>query len=429
VLGVRQLPRAVALASLVVAAAVLAVVITGGRTHYTIHAHFVDASQLVRGARVEVGGRQVGSVSDIALTDDGQADVVLDLTSREVQPLHRGTVAAVRAVGLSGVTNRFVDLTPGPPAGAKIPDGGVLTAQETRPIVDLDAVLNTFDPATRARLQKFIKRSAAIFDGDGVALQTNRALAALEPAVAQAHALTAEFATDTHAVGRLVSTGAAVAQTLSAHGAEVERSLGSTATTLQALAGQRRALADGLRRTPAVLRQASGTLTRVDAALVQLRPALRELRPVAGPLATVLRRLAPTAQDAVPALARLNGLLPALRKAADGLPALDRAAEPAMGQTTKAVRHSLPTFQGLRLYGGDVVHGALIGLGGPTAASYDATGHFARFSSVTGVRDAESSEKGNTSRCPGGAAEPAPDGSTPWIDLPSLCSRPQDVGP
>jgi phospholipid/cholesterol/gamma-HCH transport system substrate-binding protein len=427
VLPVRPLQRAAVIAALVVAGVLVANALLSVGTHYTVHAHFVDASQLVRGARVEVGGRKVGSVAKIALTDDGHADVVLDLTAGEVKPLHRGTVAGVRAIGLSGVTNRFVDLSPGPPRGAKIGDGGVLTTAETRSMVDLDAVLNAFDPATRVRLQHFVKRGTQIFGDDG-GKDANRALKMLDPAVAQARALVGETALDTEAVGRLVSTGATVAQTLAAHGEQVDGGLASTARTLQAVATQRRALASGLRRTPAVLRQAGGTLQRVDAALVQLRPALRELRPVAGPLATVLRRLAPTAQEAAPALRKLNALLPALRKAAAGLPALDRAAQPALGETVKAVRRSMPTFEGLRVYGPDVVHGALIGLGGPTSASYDATGHFARYSGMVTPRSVELSQQGRLQRCPGAAADPAPDGSTPWDPVPGLCKPEQGVG-
>lgn len=420
-----RLAALVALGLTVLAAAVV-VAFPSART-YTVHARFVDASQLVEGARVEVGGRQVGSVRRIGLSDDGQADVELALTEDEVQPLHRGTVAAIRAVGLSGVANRFVDLSPGPPKAPAIPEGGLLTAEETRPIVDLDAVLDTFDPATRGRLQQLLERSSVAFGG-GAARDANRALGALDPAVSQLRGLSEELTRDTAAVGRLVSTGATVAQTLANRGDAVERSLASTATTLEAVAGERRALAAGLRRTPAVLRRTQRTLTRLDAALAQLRPAFRELRPVAGPLRTVLERLAPTARDTAPALRRLNALLPALDTAADGLPALDRRAQPALKTTTKAIGDSLPVFDQLRIFAPDVIHGALIGIGGPTAALYDATGHTARFSPLTAVRGRGTFERGNLRRCPGGAADPTPDGSAPWIPDPSICTPEHDVG-
>jgi phospholipid/cholesterol/gamma-HCH transport system substrate-binding protein len=395
-----------------------------------VHARFVDASQLVRGALVEVGGRTVGRVRAIDLADDNEADVVLDLTAAEVQPLRRGTVAAVRAVGLSGVTNRFVELTPGPPGAPAIPDGGTLSTDATRPMVDLDAVLNALDPATRRRLQRVIAGSAEVFDG--TAQDANAALGALDPAVAQLRALAAETARDTAAVGRLVTTGAAVARTLAVHGDAVEGGITGTARSLRALATQRRALGDALRRTPAVLHQANGTLGRVDAALREVRPALRELRPVAGPLAAVLRRLAPVARDGVPALRELNALLPALRSAAAGLPALDRAAQPALRSTTRVLRSSLPVFTGLRQYAPDALHGLVLGVGGTTASGYDANGHYARISPLTEVPDpsgvALKLQTGNDARCPGGAADPAPDGSTPWIPDASLCDPEDDVG-
>ena len=63
----------------------------------------------------------------------------------------------------------------------------------------------------------------------------------------------------------------------------------------------------------------------------------------------------------------------------------------------------MPTFRGLRVYAPDAVHGAVIGIGGPTAASYDATGHFARYEGIVSQRGEEGTEKGNLRRCPGGA--------------------------
>ncbi len=51
----------------------LFVVLLGGGDSYKVTAEFENASQLVGGEQVVVGGVPVGGVTDIALGDDGQA--------------------------------------------------------------------------------------------------------------------------------------------------------------------------------------------------------------------------------------------------------------------------------------------------------------------------------------------------------------------
>ena len=130
--------------------AVVLLLFTGGGT-YTVHAHFVDAGQLVKGARVEVAAQPIGTIKAIRLTNNNQADVVLSIKNDEFRPLHRGTVATIRTVGLAGIANRVVELTPGPGRASAIADNGVLTTAETRPFVDIDEIFNSLDPTARGR--------------------------------------------------------------------------------------------------------------------------------------------------------------------------------------------------------------------------------------------------------------------------------------
>ena len=61
-------------------------------------------------------------------------------------PLRRGTRAIVRQASLSGIANRYVDLTLPAQTAAKIPDGGVIDQDATTSAVDLDQLFNTLDP-------------------------------------------------------------------------------------------------------------------------------------------------------------------------------------------------------------------------------------------------------------------------------------------
>src|SRR3954467_8094873 len=105
--------RIVAISALVVAVAVIATVLFRSGSDYKVHARFADAGGLVKGSPVEVGGKSVGSVKSITLTDDNAADLVLSLNDDRYKPLREGTTAKIRTIGLAGVANRFVELYPG----------------------------------------------------------------------------------------------------------------------------------------------------------------------------------------------------------------------------------------------------------------------------------------------------------------------------
>ncbi|MCW3015119.1 MAG: hypothetical protein JWO02_2211 [Solirubrobacterales bacterium] len=412
--------------------ALVAVVVVGGSTH-TLNLRFIDAGQLVKGDLVEVAGRSIGSVDEITLTNDNQANVKVKIKGDDFWPLRRGTVAGIRAVGLSGVANRYVEVTPGPPSGATIADGGIIETTKTRPIVDLDQVLTALDAPTRKQLQRLIKNGSTIFDGN--AKDANHALEYLNPAVAQSHALLSELDRDSAAVGRLVSTSAAVATTLSGRRTDLQGAITNTARTLDAVAAERTALQDALTRGPAFLREAGRTMDNASDTFQSVKPALRELRPTAAPLAAVLRQLPGVGRDARPAVRQLRNLLPALREALLAVPSLDKAARPALTSTTSALLSALPIAAGLRPYAPDVIAGLFNGFTGTTGGYYDANGHYARIQLVTGAAalsgtlaplSAGQLQTGLTARCPGAAVEPADDKTNPNPEDVSVCDTGQN---
>lgn len=428
--------RIVAIAALVVGVVAVVIILRGGSS-YTVNARFVDAGQLVKGGLVEVGGRTVGEIGEITLAPNGIANVPLKISDDQYQPLRRGTVARVRTVGLSGIANRFVELTPGPATGEKIDDGASLTTAETRPIIDLDVLFNSFDPPTRQRLQRIIKNGAQLFDGTAQA--ANTAFGYLAPALTQSDALAAELASDRVAVDKLIADGGTTASALAAERDSIRSGITSTATTLRAIASEREAVAHSLEKAPELLERPDGILGGLRKTVATVRPALREARPVTPRLARVLRLLVPTARDAVPVLAKTRRLLPQLNVDLRQLPGLAKVAVPALRSTTTSLISAMPIVDGLRPYTPELIDGFFSGLG-RAAGYYDANGHFARIGLVGGstaltgllsngnpsVVDAANLRRKLYDRCSGGGAEPAQDKSNPYIEDPSVCDPADD---
>jgi phospholipid/cholesterol/gamma-HCH transport system substrate-binding protein len=164
--------------------------------------------------------------------------------------------------------------------------------------------------------------------------------------------------------------------------------------------------------------------------------------PAATPLVRLLRALGPVTRGTRPIVTDLQSALPSLRRSLEQFPALAREVVPSVRDTTDAVRGALPVFAALRPYAPDFVNGFFNGFGGAIGGYYDANGQYARIAPLAGAGvgqgiaslftqppDAGSLigyRKGLVARCPGGASEPAPDGSNPFVDDPALCVPAQD---
>ena len=406
----------------------------GGGTEYTLL--FENAGQLVPDNDVQVGGRRIGSVTSIELTDDNQAAVKVRV-QEPYAPLREGTTATIRLTSLSGIANRYIALTPAPGDAEQLEDGATLTTAATNPVIDLDQIFNTLDANTRGDLQDVVKGFAAQFRGKGA--EAGEATRYLNPLLSSSRRLIGELTEDEADLTRFIVDSSRLVGTLAAKRDELSGLVGNTNTAARAIADENVALARALGLLPTTLRRANTTFVNLRATLDDLDVLVAAAKPATKDLAPFLRELRPLLESARPTIRDLrklvrrdgedNDLVEATRK----LPALQRAATPAFDNGRQALVQLQPVLEFVRPYTPEIA-GWLRDFG-QGASNYDANGHYARIQPIFNAFSLKDNPAGGVlapippsqrldglqtnqlRRCPGAASQPNADGSAPWRDF------------
>lgn len=418
--------RYAAAGAVVAAVLVVAVLLATSGSTYTVRADFQDASGLVNGNQVLIGPATVGSVQSIGLTPNGLAQVTMSVDS-DAAPLHQGTVARIRQNSLSGIANRYVVLEPGPTAGPQIPSGGTIPLSDSYSMVSLDQLFDTFDPLTRAGLRGFIRGEAASLQGKGLA--ANQTLQYLAPGLASTSAVTAELTRDEPAFDALVVQGAQALQALASRATQLADLVASTDTATGAIASQSQALQQALSLLPGTLTHSTSTFAGLDTTLDALDPVVAQSKPAVRQLGQFASALRTVADEALPVLPALNGLIGTggLTTLAQQTPALADIAAAAFPRLVAELNASQPQLDYLRDYTPDVV-AALANIG-QASAYYDANGHYVRTQPFFNAFSIDASNQlvpnmpsqrydglqVARARCPGAAVQPTPDRSAPYV--------------
>jgi phospholipid/cholesterol/gamma-HCH transport system substrate-binding protein len=447
--------RIAAVLAVVAAVVVVAVLLfAGGSGSYTVKARFQNASQIVKGNLVQVGGVKAGTVKDIKLTPNGQADIEMEIDS-DYAPLREGTRASIRQASLSGIANKYVDLTlpPTPKDGSKLPplgEGSTIGVDKTTTAVELDQVFNVFDRDTRESVRQFFVNSHRQYEGK-TDLQ-REVFRYLNPALSTSSRLFNEINADTPTLEHFIVDSSTLVTALAERRDDLTNLVTNLNNTFRALGNERTALAEAINAFPDFMRQANTTfvdlrftLDAVDPLVNASKPAVRELRPF-------LRELRPLARDARPTVRDLNDIV--LRRGANNdLYDLVRTFPPLTSAALDTKNRSYDPGGGARNVGrtrgafpemSAAFHDAapIIGFGRPytpdlfgwfddfsNTGGYDALAGWSRSQTVFNAFDVSgavpglapldqrqdlflgTARTGQYKRCPGGSEEPAPDGS------------------
>jgi phospholipid/cholesterol/gamma-HCH transport system substrate-binding protein len=425
--------RIAALGALAVVVIALAVIIFSGGGGHKYSLVFQNASQLVNGNQVLIGGQAVGSVESIELTDDNLAKIDVSVD----QELHEGTTAVIRATSLSGVANHYISVSPGPNSNPALDDGATLGLGSTTTEVDLDQFLNTFPNPVRRALGEFVRGQAEIVSERGK--DANQTYKYFGPALNRTSAFLGELNADQNLLERFVVSSSKLSTVVAQRGNELSSAISHASTAFGAIASQNRAFDQTLRLLPPFMRQSNTTFVNLRAALDDVDPLIETAKPATKNLAPFLSELRPVLSKAVPVFKNLRlstsreGFANDTAELLGFLPSVQQRASTAFPHAEQAIADFQPTLNFARAYTPDIFNG--LGKVGQVTGYYDGNGHYARAQLVLNLFRRSSSGQlepippsrqyeafGSSADvrrpCPGGATQAAPDRSNPFTDPP-----------
>jgi len=426
--------RVASVLAILLALFLLFTLLFGGNGGHRYSLLFENGGQLVNDNEVLIGGVAVGNVDSLELTDDNLArvDVTVD------QQLHEGSTATIRATSLSGVANHYVSISPGPNSNPALEKGATLGTGSTTTSVGIDQLFNTFPRNVRRGLSDFIEGYAEIYAGRGK--DANATYKYFAPGLNRTTAWLRELNADQRALSRFLVGTSSLFTGLSARSDDLASSIGNANTAFTSIASQNRALSQTLELLPQTFRQGNTTFVNLRAALDDLDPLVETAKPATRDFAPFLRDLRPFVSRSVPFFKNLRlavdrpGRANDLGSVVSTLPENYRRAQNAFPAAVRGIDDAQPLFSFARPYTPELLNG--FGKLGQVTGYYDANGHYLRSMPVmnlfsydggSGVLepippsenfDANGIEFSVRQRCPGGASQPAPDGSSPFVNPP-----------
>ena len=246
---------------------------------YRVRADFEQATQLAAQADVRISGVHVGHVVNLKTSPDGRTRSVIEIDP-QYAPLHNDVRARLRAKSLIGET--YVELTPGSADAPIIRDGGHIPTSSISPSVQLDDIMQTFQPKVRRAFQVWMQEQALAGAGRGKDISDT--IAQFAPLEEQATELLKILDDQAPQLTQLVSGTGKVFASLSARDDQL-RSLIRNSNTVFSTIGKRNedfaaiwvAFPTFQRESRRLLATLNGFIDRTDPLIKQLTPTFHEL--------------------------------------------------------------------------------------------------------------------------------------------------------
>jgi hypothetical protein len=226
-----------------------------------------------------------------------------------------------------------------------VPEGGFLDDGRVADTVQLDEILDSLDPSTRASFRGWQQELSRAVDGRGRDL--NDALGNLPEFAQDGNDLLTLLDAQSESVRGLVRGTGEVFGALSQDEDQLHDLVVNAGNTFDATARRQEALAESLRIFPTFLDESKLTFRRLESFSKDTDPLVQELRPAAQDLTPTLRDLRAMAPDLRAALTNLDPLISASKA---GMPALRdtlASAKPTVGRLQPFLEQLNPILQWL----------------------------------------------------------------------------------
>ena len=287
---------------------------------------------------MRIGGELAGQVLNPQLYHH-QARVELQLSSA-FEPLLSDSRIAIRLRSAFGI--RYVQIIPGR-HGTRLPNGATIPASHSSSPVDLDQVMDTFDPETRARTREFLGELGTGVLGRGQDI--NETLGEAPGFLAKLGSVASAVNARPGAMHALISSTQAALAAFDPVRESLANGFQPEAQALQPFASERGSVEATLDQAPATLREAQTGLPRVTALVAQVRGLAIAATPTLTAAPAALKQTAALLHVAEPGLRNANATLHLAARAVSPTLTFLQTAQPALPPINSALADVLPTVQ------------------------------------------------------------------------------------
>ena len=318
----------------IVALALVSTGATPGKKVYEVDAIFDNASFLIPGQDVKIGGAQVGSVKEVSLTPDRRARVTMEV-EEGFGPFRENAECSIRPQSLIG--EKFVQCDPGSPEQKELAKRGgarpTVPVAKTHSPVDIDLVFSALRRPIRERLTILLNELGTGLAGRPEEL--NASIRRANPALQQARRTLEILSSERQTLGRLIDESDRVVGELAERRSEVRDFISNANDVTTTVADKRDRVDLAVRRLPPLLDELEPTARELTGLAREGRPLVRELGAAAPAVRTLLADFDPLADATRPTLKRLSVLSRTGRRAV-------REAGP-VADALRPVANQLPT--------------------------------------------------------------------------------------
>jgi phospholipid/cholesterol/gamma-HCH transport system substrate-binding protein len=345
--------RIAAITAVLVGASALAIFGTGAgdsSNGYEVRAIFDNADFVIPGEDVKIAGVKVGSVSDLDITPQKKAAIVLSITQGGFQDFRTDAHCTIRPQSLIG--EKFVECSPtaarapGARPAPKLPEikkgagkgQHLLPVQNTSSPVDPDEINDILRQPNANRLAIIINEFGTGLAGNGKNL--SEAIHRANPALEATDKVLNILANQNKVLADLARDSDTVLAPLAAQRQHVADFVTKANTVNEATAERSAALKANLQLFPRFLNELRPTLQSVDSLSNEMIPVLNDLHRQAPAINRMIIQLGPFSEAGRPAIRSLG------QAAEAGIPAT-KAFNPIVNQLDQFTRAAKPVAQNL----------------------------------------------------------------------------------